>query len=145
MASTANSKNFKMVNPGPLDAWMGPYESVDAANTAIPNVVIDVDGTPKNFREGKFAIVLIGAVRILHWWDQDYTNSGLKPIINGITAPTIVFSTYANMRAYNVVSPIIALVVVDEKRKRENSQYTLWSNTNRRWIATVEDDNTYIL
>lgn len=45
------------------------------------------------------------------------------------------------MREYNVTRPTVALVLVDEKRGRNNSQYTLWSNTNRRWTATTEDEN----
>jgi hypothetical protein len=39
MANTEIAKSFKLLNPGPLDAWYGPYDSIALANQAVPSAI----------------------------------------------------------------------------------------------------------
>lgn len=71
MSSTEISKGFKKMNPGPLDAWYGPYADVNSACIAIPNVTLD----GVKFRMGK--IVGINTIDgIIEYWWNNGTNDG---------------------------------------------------------------------
>ncbi|WP_285011188.1 hypothetical protein [Pedobacter faecalis] len=57
--------------------YFGPYVSLDAARSAIPN---EVDGTGKNKREGKVVGITEGENHpiVEYWWPgPDYSNNGL--------------------------------------------------------------------
>lgn len=55
----------KLLNPGPVDHWYGPYADTAAANTAVPAVV----------REKK--TVLVGTVE--YWWRDGTADEDLIP------------------------------------------------------------------
>lgn len=63
------SERIKLMNPGSLDEWYGPYASISAANSAVPASV----------RSGK--VVLIGNVE--YWWINNTSDPGLVPKSSG--------------------------------------------------------------
>lgn len=79
MSNTETSKSIKLMNPGPLDAWMGPYESVAAANAAIPNLVLE----GKNLRVAKFPLIGTDDSYVIYCWQGGFANSNLTPLLKG--------------------------------------------------------------
>ncbi|RZL05181.1 MAG: hypothetical protein EOO89_27020, partial [Pedobacter sp.] len=77
MSSTDISKPLRMLNPGTLDSWWGPYDNVAAACLAIPNEAKDVDGVMINFRQGKVVGISTPDGIIDYHWPKSYTNEGL--------------------------------------------------------------------
>lgn len=65
--------------PGPLDSLRGPYDSLAAANGAVPSTLVN----GKNFREGKFVEIGTGGVFKTYWWKGtgQYLNSDLEEYV----------------------------------------------------------------
>lgn len=65
--------------PGPLDSLRGPYDSLAAANGAVPSTVVN----GKNFREGKFVEIGTNGVYKTYWWrgTGQYLNSDLEEYV----------------------------------------------------------------
>lgn len=65
--------------PGPLDVLRGPYDSLAAANGAVPSTVVN----GKNFREGKFVEIGTNGVFKTYWWrgTGQYLNSDLEEYV----------------------------------------------------------------
>lgn len=63
------SERVKLMNPGNLDFWYGPYASVNAANLAVPQSV----------REGKTVCIM----SVEYWWRFGINNSDLVPKNSG--------------------------------------------------------------
>lgn len=72
---TQIAKNFKLLNPGRLDSWYGPYSSTSVANSAVPT------GIRRNKIVG---IVTVGGT-VDYWWKNGTTNSSLVPYIEPST------------------------------------------------------------
>lgn len=66
-------KNFKLLNPGSLDGWFGPYADVAAACLAIPNTTVD----GLSFRLGKVAGITTTDGVIDYHWPIDFSDAGL--------------------------------------------------------------------
>lgn len=64
--------------PGPLDALRGPYDSLAAANGAIPSIVVN----GKNFREGKFVDIRIEGALKTYWWIEGFNDTDLVEYID---------------------------------------------------------------
>ncbi|MCX2473578.1 hypothetical protein OQZ33_04455 [Pedobacter sp. MC2016-05] len=75
MISTEVSKGFKKLNPGPLDEWDGPYNSIAEACAAIPDVVV----SGVNMRQGKNPhIKFNGVLKAYYWPTNDYSDNGIR-------------------------------------------------------------------
>ncbi len=68
MASKEISKNFRLLNSLPLDAWYGPYETVADACLAVPSEI----------RLGKVVGITTPSGLQDYWWNDSILDSGLK-------------------------------------------------------------------
>lgn len=68
--------------PGPLDSLRGPYDSLAAANGAVPSTIVN----GKNFREGKFVEIGTNGVFETYWWSGSgqYLNSDLVKYVEDV-------------------------------------------------------------
>lgn len=74
MSSTERATSIKLNNPGPLDAWEGPYNSIAEACAAIPNTVNE----GQNMRLGKKPLVIENGKSVQYWWPNgDYSDSSI--------------------------------------------------------------------
>jgi lysophospholipase L1-like esterase len=95
---------LKNLLPGALDSWRGPYATVAAANAAIKNTVVMVDGVPTSFR--KLKIVDIGndvdGYTEFKWIGGDYGDDKLVPTLFDVLTKSL-FPNIASIEGNFVV------------------------------------------
>lgn len=78
MSTTERATNIKLNNPGPLDAWEGPYNSIAEACTAIENTA--TNGV--NFRLGKKPVIRENGKLVQYWWaGNDFSDAGISKFV----------------------------------------------------------------
>lgn len=113
---TSISKRYKLLNSGNLDWWWGPWASIAQANTALPSA-LDADGV--NVRQGKFVAIgnSVGGY-VVHWWNNNYTDSGLVPYNPANASNYDIVDSYEDIEthpAWGGVSDFTFYVVTDNE------------------------------
>ncbi|MGN7203940.1 hypothetical protein ACTHQF_06670 [Pedobacter sp. SAFR-022] len=68
--STSIAKSFKLLNPGNLDGWYGPYESISLANAGVPAVI----------RLHKKVGINTTSGLVEYWWNGGNGDGNLVPV-----------------------------------------------------------------
>ena len=68
---TEIAKNFRLLNPGRLDSWYGPYSSLINANNTVP----------VGIRRNKIVGIVTPSGTVDYWWKNGTTNASLVPYI----------------------------------------------------------------
>ncbi len=69
---TQIAKNFKLLNPGRLDSWYGPYNSILDANNNVPSGI----------RRNKIVGILTVDGTVDYWWKNSTLNSSLVKYVS---------------------------------------------------------------
>jgi lysophospholipase L1-like esterase/uncharacterized protein YjfI (DUF2170 family) len=80
---------LKNLLPKNIDSLRGPYPTLAAANAAILNNIVVVDGVPLSYRLGKFVEIGTQAPYVTYWWNgTDYADDKLVEYFGNLAKNT---------------------------------------------------------
>lgn len=129
---TERATAIQFNNPGPLDSWEGPWNSIAEACAKIKNVEVLQEGAMVNFRLGKKPMIRINGKLVQYWWpngryeDTDIAKFVEEPNLSGFVTKTAFESVVAGN---DVIPALETIGVIDAL-----DSYTSTANSNLRII-----------